>query len=325
MLGEPQSGAVKEATLSEAPLPPLDPQRKPWPGQPVVIAGRETFIRPTPGGPGSEPALYVHGLGGSSTNWTDIAALLSDRLDAEAMDLPGFGRSDPAPRGGYTLIALSRRVSKVIERRDAGPVHLFGNSLGGAIAVHLAATRPELVRTLTLISPAMPDLRPRLSSDALFPLMAVPGLSTLAERRLAKFTPRQRAQGVIEACFADPSVVPEHRLDEAAAEVERRRELDWAMDAFVRSLRGVIGYHLAPGPKSLWRTAAQVKAPTLIVWGRQDRLVSVSVAPKLAGIIPDSRLLILDRVGHTAQLEAPETVARAVLGLLADSAEAGTR
>lgn len=325
MLGEPQSAAVKEATLSGAPLPPLDPQRKPWPGQPVVIAGRETFIRPTPGGPGSEPALYVHGLGGSSTNWTDMAALLSDRLDAEAMDLPGFGRSDPAPRGGYTLIALSRRVSKVIERRDAGPVHLFGNSLGGAIAVHLAATRPELVRTLTLISPAMPDLRPRLSSDALFPLMAVPGLSTLAERRLAKFTPRQRAQGVIEACFADPSVVPEHRLDEAAAEVERRRELDWAMDAFVRSLRGVIGYHLAPGPKSLWRTAAQVKAPTLIVWGRQDRLVSVSVAPKLAGIIPDSRLLILDRVGHTAQLEAPETVARAVLGLLADSAEAGTR
>ena len=314
---------LREATLAETPLPPVDINRPPWPGHPVLINGRETYLRPTPGGPGSEPALYVHGLGGSSTNWTDIAALLAGRLDAEAMDLPGFGRSDPAPRGGYTLNALSRQVARVIELRDRGPVHLLGNSLGGAIAVHVAATRPELVRTLTLISPAMPDLRPRLSTDALLPLMAVPGLSTLAERRLAKLSPHERARSVIDVCFADPSVVPPHRLEEAAAEVERRRELTWAMDAFVRTLRGLIGYHLAPGPKSLWRTAALVSAPTLIVWGRQDRLVNVSVAPKLAGIIPDSRLLILDRVGHTAQLEAPETVARAVLGLLADSEEAG--
>lgn len=314
---------MRQATLSQSPLPPLDIDRPPWPGHPVVINSRETFVRTTPGGPGSEPALYVHGLGGSSTNWTDIAGLLSERLDADAMDLPGFGRSDPAPRGGYTLNALSSRVAKLIELRDRGPVHLFGNSLGGAVAVHVAATRPELVRTLTLISPAMPDVRPRLSSDALLPLMAVPGLSTLAERRLAKLTPRQRAQGVIDVCFADPSVVPEHRLEEAAAEVERRREVDWAMDAFVRTLRGLIGYHLAPGPKSLWRTANMVKAPTLIVWGRQDRLVNVAVAPKLAAIIPNSRLLILDRVGHTAQLEKPETVARAVLSLLDDSEEAG--
>lgn len=314
---------VREATLSESPLPPLDVNRPPWAGRPVLIDGRETFVRHTPGGAASEPALYVHGLGGSSTNWTDIAGLLSERLDADAMDLPGFGRSEPAPRGGYTLNALARRVANLIELRDRGPVHLFGNSLGGAVAVQVAATRPELVRTLTLISPAMPDLRPRLSSDALLPLIAVPGLSTLAERRLAKLTPRERAQSVIDVCFADPSVVPEHRLKEAAAEVERRRELAWAMDAFVRTLRGLIGYHLAPGPKSLWRTAALVRAPTLIVWGRQDRLVNVSVAPKLAGIIPDSRLLILDRVGHTAQLEAPLTVARAVLGLLADSEKAG--
>ncbi|MGB9376013.1 MAG: alpha/beta fold hydrolase [Mycobacteriales bacterium] len=324
MLNDSPALRASEAVLSSTPLAALDPNRPPWPGRAVAIDGRDTYLRHTPGGPGSEPALYVHGLGGSSTNWTDIAALLSPWLDAEAMDLPGFGHSEPAPRGGYTLGALSRRVAKVIERRGE-PVHLFGNSLGGAIAVNVAATQPDLVRTLTLISPAMPDLRPRLSTDALLPLMAVPGLSTLAERRLAKLTPRERAQSVIDVCFADPSVVPEHRLDEAAAEVERRRELDWAMDAFVRTLRGLIGYHLAPGPKSLWRTAAGVAAPTLIVWGRQDRLVSVSVAPKLAGIIPGSRLLLLDGIGHTAQLEAPVTVARAVLGLLEDSEKAGPR
>ncbi len=316
---------MKQATLSDAPLPAVDTNRPPWPGHSVEIDETITFIWPTPGGPGSEPALYVHGLGGSSTNWTDIAALLAGRLDAEAMDLPGFGRSDPAPRGGYTLAALSRRVGQVIERRDCGPVHLLGNSLGGAIAVHLAATRPDLVRTLTLISPAMPDRRPRRGTDALLPLLALPGITTVAERRLAKYSARERAQSVIEVCFADPSLVPAHRLDEAAAEVQRRRDVPWAMDAFVRTLRGLIGSHLAPGQRSPWRTAAAVRAPTLIVWGQQDRLVNVSLAAKLAEVIPDSRLLILDRIGHTAQLEAPDIVARAVLGLFADSGEAGSR
>ena len=321
MLREHLDRGAKDAILSDVALPPLDLSRRPWPGHEVVLDGTVTHVRRTPGAPGSEPALYVHGLGGSSTNWTDIAALLSDRLDAEALDLPGFGQSDPAPRGGYTLRALSRRVGKLIEHRDRGAVHLFGNSLGGVIAIHLAATRPDLVRTLTLISPAMPDFRPRPGSDPLLPLLLVPGVGSVAERRLATRTPRQRAQSVINICFADPSRVPEHRLAEAAEEVARRNEQSWAMDALVRTTRGLVGSYLTPGPRSLWRVAARVSAPTLIVWGKQDRLVGVSLAPRLAAVIRDSRLLVLDGIGHTAQLEAPDTVARAVLGLLAETRE----
>ncbi|MDQ6875650.1 MAG: alpha/beta hydrolase [Actinomycetota bacterium] len=316
---------MKRAALSDVALPPLDVTRPPWPGEPVMLDGTATYLRSTPGAPGAEPALYIHGLGGSSTNWTDLAALLRSRLAGEALDLPGFGHSDPAPRGGYTLPALSRRVARLIEHSDRGPVHLFGNSLGGAIAVHLAATRPELVRTLILISPAMPNLRPSRGSDPLLPLLLVPGVSTVAERRLAKLSPRRRAEAVIALCFADPSVVPENRLAEAAAEVERRNAVPWAMDAFVRTLRALIGSYLAPGPRSLWRAAGRVSAPTLIVWGRQDKLVDVSLAGRLAGTMPDSRLLILDSVGHTAQLESPVQVARAVLALLAETCdEAGS-
>src|SRR5690242_10162466 len=119
-----------------------------WPGRTVELDGSATFVRETPPtGPAAEPALYVHGLGGSSSNWTDLAALLADRLDGQAIDLPGFGHSGPAP--SYTIAAMAERVIRWLEHTDRGPVHLFGNSMGGAVAVKVAGTRPDLIRTLT--------------------------------------------------------------------------------------------------------------------------------------------------------------------------------
>src|SRR5690606_33058222 len=70
------------------------------------------------------------------------------------------------------------------------------------------------------------------------------------------------------------------------------------------------------GAASLWRLAERVRVPTLVVGGRQDRLVDVRVAPQTARVIPDSRLLMLDGVGHVAQMEVPRLVARAVVALL---------
>src|SRR3569623_1722493 len=83
--------------------------------------------------PCAEPALYVHGLGGSSQNFTDLAGLLADRFDGQAVDLPGFGYSDPSRR--YSIPAFADRVIKLLEHEDRGPVHLVGNSLGGSISV----------------------------------------------------------------------------------------------------------------------------------------------------------------------------------------------
>jgi pimeloyl-ACP methyl ester carboxylesterase len=76
-----------------------------------------------------------------------------------------------------------------------------------------------------------------------------------------------------------------------------------------------------PGSGSLWRLAARIQAPTLVIGGRSDRVVDVRVAPQVARIIPDSRLLLLKGVGHVAQMEVPELVARCTLGLL-DEADA---
>jgi pimeloyl-ACP methyl ester carboxylesterase len=291
----------------------------PWPGRSELVDGAGIHARYTPSRSADpEPAVYVHGLGGSSQNWTDLAALLADRLEGQAIDLPGFGRSEPVKR--YSLAAVADRTARWIEHADRGPVHLFGNSMGGAVAIRVAGTRPDLVRTLTLVSPAMPFLDPRRSLQGRFlPLLLVPGADRLAARRLAAVDPAELTRMVIDACFADTSRFPEQRMAEAMEEARLRYSVPWYMTAYVRSLRGLISSFVRaylPGSGSLWRVAAMVKAPTLVIAGRQDRLVDIRVAPQVARTIPDSRLLIIDGVGHVAQMEVPRLVARAVLALL---------
>ncbi len=290
-----------------------------------MLDGRTTYLRHTPPAAATaEPALYVHGLGGSSQNWTDVAGLLAGRLDGYALDLPGFGRSEPARR--YTLAALADRVIRVIEHIGAGPVHLFGNSLGGAVSVRVAATRPDLVRTLTLISPAMPFMEAWRSAQGRFvPMLLIPRVERLAARRLAAISGEELARQVIDICWGDPDSVPEQRRAEAVEEANRRLSVPWYADAYVRTFRGLVTSFLRsylPGSGSLWRLAARVAAPTLVIWGRLDRLVDVNLAPRVAGTIPDSRLLIIDEVGHVAQMERPDLVARAVLGLIDRAPEA---
>jgi pimeloyl-ACP methyl ester carboxylesterase len=291
----------------------------PWPGRLVPLDGTRIYLRETPArSPDAEPALYVHGLGGSSGNWTDLAGLVAHRLAGHAVDLPGFGRSDPARR--YTLASFAGTLERYVEYADRGPVHLIGNSLGGAVAVRLAACRPELVRSLTLISPAMPFLDPRRSLQGrLLPLLAVPRAERVAARLMTRIEPEVMVRQVINACFGDPGRLSEQRLAEALEEVQQRYTLAHYPPASLRTLRGLVLSFLRaylPGANSLWRIVRQVSAPTLVIGGLSDRLVDVRVSPQVARHIRDSRLLMLPGVGHVAQIEDPHTVARAVLAFL---------
>ena len=300
---------TRTAVLSDAPLPPLPAHVPLWPGE--ELAG--TYVRRGPRD-GGEPALMVHGLGGSSSNWTDLVALLAGQVEAEMLDLPGFGRSRP-PAEGYRLSTHARAVVRRIEARGAGPVHLFGNSLGGAVSTLVASWRPDLVRTLTLVSPALPSFAARRNGDRRLPLLLLPGIGGATRRRMAAAPPEVRARAVLDLCFADPSRVSRERVAEAAEEVRRRSALGYDQDAFQRSLRGLVAAHVRRGPQAMWRQAARVQAPTLLVWGAHDRLVPVSLAPRAARTFPDARLLILDDAGHVAQMERPDAVARAFLGM----------
>jgi len=307
------------ARLSDAPLPPIDTSIPPWPGRRVRVGAADVHVRDTPSD-GGEPALCVHGLGGASTNWTDFAGLLAPSLAVESIDLPGFGRSGPAPGRDYSIPAHTQTVIRYLEQSARGPVHLFGNSMGGVVAILIAARRPDLVRTLTLISPAVPDLRPRrLGTDPLLAVALLPGTAGMVRRRISRYPADLRARSVISLCYADPSRVPPNRMAEAIAEIERRDGLGWSTDALLRSLRGLVSAYLAPRRRSLWTRMAAITAPTLVVWGDRDRMVDAALAPRVARTIPDARVLVLPNVGHVAQLEDPVTTARAVLALVEDS------
>ncbi len=305
--------------VPEDALPKSDRITPPWPGRSVLLDGARIHVRDTaPRRDGVAPALYVHGLGGSSLNWTDLADLLADHLDGQAIDLPGFGRSEPVR--SYTVSAQAGWLIRWIEHSGRGPVHLFGNSLGGAVAVHVAGTRPDLVRTLTLVSAAMPFLDPRRSFHGrMLPLLLIPRADRLAARRLSTIEPAELARMVIASCFADPTRFPEQRFAEAVEEARLRYTAPGYTTAYVRTLRSLVMSFVRaylPGSSSLWRIARRITAPTLVIGGQRDLLVDVRVAVQVARTIPDSRLLTLHDVGHVAQMEAPRMVARAFLGML---------
>jgi pimeloyl-ACP methyl ester carboxylesterase len=302
-------------------LPPDGAVPPPWPARRVTIDGAMLHVRDTPGtSPSAEPALYVHGLGGSSQNFTDLAALLADRFDGQALDLPGFGYSDPSSR--YSIRAFADKVIGYLDYANRGPVHVVGNSLGGAISVRVAALRPDLVRTLTLVSPAMPFLDPRRTAQGpVLPLLALPRADRLFGWGMARLTPEAMAQQVLLACFGDTTKVSEQRRAEAIEEIKLRHTVAHYPKAYLGTLRGLVSSFVRaylPGSESQWRLAARITAPTLVIGGMRDELVDPRVPAQVAKAIPDSRLLILPGVGHVAQMEVPRLVARGVVGLLED-------
>jgi pimeloyl-ACP methyl ester carboxylesterase len=306
---------------SAAPIPP-------WPGELLSLRAGEVYVRTAPARLGAEPALFVHGLGGSAVNWTDLMDLLrrpealgpgTAGLAGEAVDLPGFGFSPPPPDGDYSLDARAEVIVELIERQSSWPVHLIGNSMGGAISTRIAARRPDLVRTLTLISPALPDLRPRLL-PARLALVSTPGIGRLVMDRTLQLPAGRRIDMSIADLYADPSLMRPERRAEAIDEVVRRDELGYAAEVLLSSGRALVTEYIRRGPGSLWWDAARVTAPTLVVHGSHDRLVNPATAGRAARTFRSCRVVVLPRVGHVAMMERPELVAAEMREFLATAA-----
>jgi pimeloyl-ACP methyl ester carboxylesterase len=289
-----------------------------WPGRLVSVGDHQpgdhqVYVRSAPPPDNAEPALFVHGLEGSSRNWTDLMDLLRSRLACEAVDLPGFGDSPPRPDGRYSIAALAQTVTSLIQQQPK-PVHLIGNSLGGAVCVKVAATRPDLMRTLTLISPALPDSRPRMDLIR-FPMMSLPRVGTRLVKQYQVLPPERRVADVITTCYGEPALFQQARFATEVAELTRRDELGHAAAALVGSVRTLTAEFLRRGRHSAWRDAARVTVPTLVIFGSRDRLVDARMAGRAAHQFSDARVVVLPRTGHVAHMEHPDAVA-AEIGIL---------
>jgi pimeloyl-ACP methyl ester carboxylesterase len=263
-----------------------------------------------------ELVLCVHGMSGAATNWTDLMAELAPDFDCAALDLPGSGFSaPPKTSAGYSISALAGTVIRLIEALagDAanygGQVHLVGNSMGGAVSVRVAARRPDLVKTLTLISPAMPDLKVR-RSVAHFPVLALPYVGErLVRQWVVRYPVENRVAGVFATCMFDPSRLHPDRLAFEVEALRQRDALSYDAASLVGAARTLVTETLRPSPLSLWRAAGRVTAPSLVLFGRDDRLVHPRLAARAALAFRDARVRVLPETGHLAQLEWPGLVA----------------
>jgi pimeloyl-ACP methyl ester carboxylesterase len=307
-----------------------------WPGRMITLGtGEQVWVAATPGtlaAPGAEPrsdhrelVLLVHGMSGSATNWTDLMAELSPDFACAAVDLPGSGFSPPPRRpSGYSVTALAGTVTALIEALGAGPVHLVGNSMGGAVTVRAAARRPDLVLTLTLLSPALPDLRVR-REVVHFPLLSLPFVGERVIRRYARLVPpANRVAGVFASCFHDASRLHPDRLALEVEALAHRDTLAYEVTSLARSARTLVAETLRPAPLSLWRAAGRVSAPSLVLFGAGDRLVNPRLAVRAARTFTNARVEVLPDSGHLPHMEWPDVVASRFRGL-AERARLGDR
>jgi pimeloyl-ACP methyl ester carboxylesterase len=250
------------------------------------------------------PVLLVHGILSSIYTWRDLLPRLALHHDVVALDLPGFGASDqPANLSGemYPNVLL-----RLMERLAIPRAAIVGHSLGGAAACMFAAQHPERVERLVLIAPAGFNFAP---GELPWLLRAAewPPVGELLER-----LPVRRALlrvGLRQVVF-DDALVTDERVEEYWAPLAR--------PGAVASLRALLASRHAFAAR-FPELAAQVRAPTLLVWGREDAWIPVAYAGRFLAAIPGSRKLVLDRCGHLPQEERPEEVARTVLGFLKSS------
>ena len=161
-------------------------------------------------GPGERATIVlVHGLGGSHLNWELFAPLLTSRARVLAVDLPGFGLSEPGERPA-TVPANVAVLERFIRKVAGGPVVLIGNSMGGMISVLLASKAPELVRGLVLVDAALPlPLRNAVRHIGAAPFVvvsAIPGVGESVMRsRRRRFGPRTTVNSLLRLCGVNQS------------------------------------------------------------------------------------------------------------------------
>ncbi|MCI0589369.1 MAG: alpha/beta hydrolase [Planctomycetes bacterium] len=246
-----------------------------------------------------EPVFLLHGMGDCAIGWRgQLETLAEAGFRAIAWDMAGAGLSDKPLDRDVSIPAMRALLDAFRERLGVKRAILVGSSYGGAIALLQASIRPETVRALVLIDPACyadPEVtdharlfQARWFTDLVYPLIPAGWL--------ARYGLRQ--------CVGSVDALPEGLLEEYEAEARR----PGVREFFVRLEQQVV----PADPRAFEAGHREIRAPTLILWGRNDRLLPLRHGERLAREIPGAELVVLE-AGHISHLERLEETNRFLL------------
>ena len=247
-----------------------------------------------------EPVILLHGFGASTYSWRNVMPALAAVFRVIAIDLNGFGYTQrPRAFESYTREGQAELVLRVLDALGIRSAHLVGHSYGGGLSLFLASRHPERVRSLVLIDSSAPtyadDRRSRAAS--LKPLLGL---------YLRSFVLRPgTVRKALRHSFHDDSLV----TPELVHEYYERLRIEGVVEA----------YHGLTAPA---RTRSEpvelekIQAPTLVVWGAQDRLISAASGRRAAARMPDAEFVLMEGVGHVPMEERPDELIRIVLPFL---------
>jgi pimeloyl-ACP methyl ester carboxylesterase len=247
-----------------------------------------------------EPVVLLHGFGGSSFAWRLVAPALARRYRVIAPDLNGFGWTQrPKDIAAYTYAGQAEMVLGVLRELGIERFHVVGHSYGGGLALWLAGRHPARVRSVVLLSSVLPDYSQQQRQ-------AWARFRTL-NWLLVHFFALSRAgvRRTLELCIHDRSLITS-QLVEAYRE---RLLVEGVEDAYY----GLMAPLDLPMPEV---ALEDVQAPTLVVWGREDKLIPLERAETYVPQIPNARLVVLDGCGHMALEECPPRLLAEMLPFL---------
>ncbi len=257
--------------------------------------------------------LLLHGIGRSLEDWNLQHDLLSEHHQVISLDLPGFGYSSRSP-AGMGLESLADAAHATLDALgQVGPVHVVGNSLGGAIAMTLLTRHPERVASLTLASSAGFGREVTLNLR----ILALP----LLGHRLLSRPSWSRTAFIERTLYADSALATRERVDLALAlavvpgHAHNLRECMLAISGF----RGVD----AGWREALLSQVAAYPVPTLVIWGEQDKVLPATHLQAAATALPRAHTVLMADTGHLPQVERPQEFAQLVLDLCRFSVPTG--
>ena len=245
--------------------------------------------------------LLLHGFTGSAQSWQPLLPALTPRFQVITPDILGHGRSPSPPSPGpYQMATVAASLITLLDRHTSQPAHLLGYSMGGRLALYLAANYPHRFRSLILES-------------------ASPGLKTEAEREARRQQDNALA-GRIErdgiAAFVNfweslPLWASQSQLPPETRARLRQQRLQNNPAGLANSLRGM-GTGVQP---SLWQKLPEVTLPVLLLTGELDHKF-VGIARKMAPLFPQAQHIIMPNAGHTIHLERPEAYLQTAVSFL---------